>query len=98
MLQKLALTAASAVAALTLALALAAAGVAPGSQAVTPNSQASPIAADPAAADAAAPDAMPTVQVDTIYLKPAPKQKTITVHKVVKSSGGENEHESGGDD
>ncbi len=99
MLQKLALTAASAVAALTLALALAAAGFAPGSPAVTTGSSASPIAADPAAADAAAPDAMPTVQVDTIYVKPAPKQKTITVHKVVKTSGGDDgEHESGGDD
>lgn len=92
MSHKIALTVASAAAALTLAVALAAAGLAPGT-AATPASAASvtdPVVADPT----------PTVQVDTVYLAPAPEQKTITVHKVVKSSGGEDgsEHESEGDD
>ncbi len=89
MSNKIALTVASVAATATLTIALAAAGFAPASPA--------PVgAAVPATAD---PTAEPTVQVDTVYVAAPPKQQTITVHKVVKSSGeSENEHESGGND
>ena len=93
MLQKIALGVASAAAALTLALALALAGFAPGGSSAAATTQAP--AVDPVAADPT-----PAVQVDTVYVKPAPKQKTVTIHNVVKTSDGEREdaHESGGDD
>jgi hypothetical protein len=88
MSNKIALTVASAAAAVTLTVALAAAGFAPGSP-------------DPVGVVASAtpdPTAAPTVQVDTVYLAARQKRQTITVHKVVKSSGeSENEHESGDD-
>ena len=46
----------------------------------------------------AAPEA-PTVQVDTVYVAAPPPQETITVHKVIRSSGEDgSEHESEGDD
>jgi len=87
MLQKTALFIASLAASATLAVALATAGFAPG----TP---AAPAVAPTAAADTATP-APPTVQVDKVYI-PAPQpQQTITVHKVVKTSGGEADTESG---
>ena len=41
--------------------------------------------------------AEPRVQVDTVYVAPPAKQKTITVHKVVKAAGGESDEEEGGD-
>lgn len=90
MSRKIALGAASAAAALTLAVALAAAGFAPGSP-TTPASSVTivdQVVTDPVAADPA-----PTVQVDTIYLAPEPKPQTITVQNVVRTSGGEDESE-----
>ncbi|HEX2755806.1 MAG TPA: hypothetical protein VHM48_10100, partial [Candidatus Limnocylindrales bacterium] len=71
-----------------LTAALAAAGFAPGA---SPQ----PVAA---ADSVAATTPEPTVQVDTVYVAAPAKQQTITVHKVVKSTGGEeSEGESGGD-
>lgn len=90
MSHKIALTVASATAALTLAVALAAAGFAPGAPATS--------ASTAAVADQVVADPTPTVQIDTVYLAPKPKRQTITVHKVIKTSGGEHESESGGDD
>lgn len=92
MSHKIALTVASATAALTLAVALAAAGFAPGTPAAAASS--APIA------DQVVADPSPAVQVDTVYLAPVPKRKTVTVHKVIKTTGGEHEseHESEGDD
>ena len=88
MLQKTALFIASLAASATLAVALASAGFAPG----TPAAPA--VAPTAAAADTATP-APPTVQVDKVYI-PAPQpQQTLTVHKVVKSAGGEADTESG---
>jgi len=88
MLQKTALFIASLAASATLAVALATAGFAPG----TP---AAPVVAPTAAAADTATPAPPTVQVDKVYI-PAPQpQQTITVHKVVKSAGGEADTESG---
>ncbi len=89
MSHKIAVTVASVAATLTLTFALAAAGFAPGA----------PAPATAAVSTTVDPTAQPTVQVDTVYVAAPPKQQTITVHKVVKSSGeSENEHESGGDD
>jgi hypothetical protein len=89
MSNKIALAAASVAATATLTFALAAAGFAPGAPA--PVGAVAPATADPTAE--------PTVQVDTVYVAAPPKQQTITVHKVVKSSGeSENEHEAGEND
>ncbi len=91
MARKLALAAGSGAAALTLALALAAAGFAP-APATSAGSLATTVDQAPE----------PTVLVDTIYVAPPAKQETITVHKVVRTSGegseGEHERESGDDD
>ena len=90
MFQKTALLIASLAASLTLAVALAAAGFAPG----TP---AAPV--DAAAAATSPAGTTPPIQVDKVYV-PAPiPQKTVTVHKVVQTAGGENESEGseGGD-
>ena len=89
MVSKIALFVASLAASLALAGALALAGFAPGA---TPAAAATPTVATPA------PDvaAQPQVQVDTVYVAPPAKQKTVTVHKVVKAAGGESEQE--GDD
>lgn len=90
MLQKVAIAVASGAAALTFTVALAAAGFAPGTPVTATDTSATivaPVAADPA----------PTVQVDTIYVAPPPPQQTITVHKVVQTSGGESENETGND-
>jgi hypothetical protein len=87
MAHRLALGAASIVAAAVLATALAAAGFAPGAPA-------QPVAANEPVAAVAAPE--PTVQVDTVYVAAPATQKTITVHKVVKTSGGGDD--AGGDD
>jgi hypothetical protein len=93
MLHKTALLVASLAASLTLAIALALAGFAPGTT-TAPAATAATAAAD--AADVVAP---PPVQVDKVYVAPPEPQKTVTVHKVVASGGGENESEgSGGDD
>jgi hypothetical protein len=92
MSRKIALTAASAAAALTLTVALAAAGFAPGAPATA--------AASASAVDQIVTDPAPTVQVDTVYLAPAQEPEAITIHKVLKASGGEeaseneSEHES----
>ena len=94
MLHRLALAVASAAAALTLIVALAAAGFAPGAPVAVTDAAAADIAPiDPGAVDTA-----PSVQIDTVYVAPPPRQETVTIHKVVKTSGGENENESGGDD
>jgi hypothetical protein len=95
MTQKIALTAASAAAALTLAVALAATGFAP--RPVESTTIDSVAATDAAATDAAP---TPTIVVDTIYVAAPPPQQTITIHKVETASAGESddEHESGGDD
>ena len=89
MVSKIALFVASLAASLALAGALALAGFAPGA---APSTAATPTVAAPA------PDvaAQPQVQVDTVYVAPPAKQKTVTVHKVVKAGGGESEQE--GDD
>ena len=97
MVHKLALAVASAAAALTLTVALAAAGFAPGAPIAVGDvttTDAAPI--DPAAAA----DTAPAVQIDTVYVAPPPPQKTVTIHKVVATSGGEgeSENETGGDD
>lgn len=90
MVSKIALFVASLVASLALAGALALAGFAPGT---APATAATPTVAPPA------PDvaAQPQVQVDTVYVAPPAKQKTITVHKVAKAAGGESEREEGDD-
>jgi hypothetical protein len=69
----------------TLAVALSAAGLGP---------------ADPSLASsvATAPPSTPRLQVDTVYV-PAPAQpQTITVHRVVATSGEGEDGEGGGDD
>ena len=89
MTQKLALTAASAAAALTLAVAVAATGFV----SRTESSPARPTPARPTAA------ATPTIVVDTIYVAPPPPQQTITVHKVASTAGESDDgNESGGED
>ena len=97
MINRIALVAGSAAAALTLAVALAAAGFIPKTPAsATPASAGSPI--DPAADGATA---APSVLVDTIYLAPPAEPQTVTV---TQSGGGtasgdeDGEHESGDDD
>lgn len=89
MLHKTALFVASVAAALTLAFALSAAGFAPGA---TPTAEAATVNAD--AAGASAP---PTVQVDKVYIAAPKPQRTITVHKVLKTAGGESEGSEGDD-
>ena len=91
MVSKIALFVASLAASLALAGALAMAGFAPGT---TPATAATPIDAATTTADVAA---QPQVQVDTVYLAPPAKQQTITVHKVVKTAGGESEREEDDD-
>ena len=83
MRQKIALTVASIAATATLTIALAAAGFAP--------SQVAPVNAAPVNAEASAVPT-PIVQVDTVYLKPAPTQETITIQQV--ASAGEHEDEA----
>jgi len=86
MVHKLALFAASLVAALTLAVALAVAGFAPAGPGSAPTA--------PTAAQAADDATSPPVQVDKVYVAAPPPQQTVTIHKVVGSSG-ENEAEAG---
>lgn len=86
MSHKIALTAASAAAALTLTVALAAAGFAPGAPATAASSA--------AVVDQVVTDPAPTVQVDTVYLGPAQEPETITIRNVVKTSDGEEESEN----
>ena len=96
MSHKFALAAASLAATVTLTVALAAAGFAPGTPRPADAATATVTAADPTAD----PTTDPGVQVDTVYVAAPPAQQTVTVHRVVKSAGGENdgEHGSGGDD
>ncbi len=95
MISKTALFVASLAASLVLATALALSGFAPGA---THPQQVAATSPDPTASATDTP-AAPQVQVDTVYVAPPPKQKTVTVHKVIKTSGGEpgesGEHESG---
>lgn len=97
MSHRIALAAASVAATATLVVALAAAGFAPGSPRTAATPATTITTADPTA-DPTTTD--PAVQVDTVYVAAPPAQQTITVHRVVRTSGGENdgEHESGGDD
>ncbi len=83
MVHKLALLVASLAASLVLAVALGAAGFAPGA---TPTPRAATTTTTTTAAADVAPT--PTVQIDPVYIAPAPPRKTVTVHKVVKSAGG----------
>jgi hypothetical protein len=94
MLHKSALFIASLVAALALAIALAAAGFAPGSAPAATTASSTSVAAS--TADDVT---LPPVQVDRVYVAASPPQRTVTVHKVVKSSGGDGEAEGseGGD-
>ena len=85
MISRIALLIASLATAATLMVALAAAGFAPGSSPPVPAA----ITTSPASPIVAADPTPPPVQVDTIYLAPVPEQKTITVRRVVASTGGE---------
>jgi hypothetical protein len=93
MVQKTALFIASLAASVTLAVALAAAGFAPGAPAVPAD------AAPAVSTDAASASQAPAVQIDKVYVPAPVPQKTITVHKVLQTAGGENESEAseGGD-
>jgi hypothetical protein len=86
MISRIALFIAALAAALTLTVALTTAGFAPGSS--QPVSASTGITSPPAVAVAEA-VTPPPVQIDTIYLAPAPKQETITVKQVVASSRSE---------
>ncbi len=91
MSHKFALAAASLAATVTLTIALAAAGFAPGA----------PGPAEAATVTVSAdPTTDPGVQVDTVYVAAPPAQQTVTLHRVVKTAGSEDdgEHESGGND
>jgi hypothetical protein len=85
MRHRLGLIAGSIAATATLTVALAAAGFGP----------AAPTAL---VSDVVAPAASPQVQVDTIYVAAPQAPQTITVHRVVQSSGEGDEHEGGSDD
>jgi hypothetical protein len=88
MVAKIGLFIASLSAALALAFALNAAGFAPGSSHA--NVASTPVATTTAAGVAAAdPGATPQVQVDTVYVAPPVAPKTVTVHRIVPSSGAE---------
>jgi hypothetical protein len=95
MIHKTALFVASLAAAMTLAFALALAGFTPGA------APAPVVSTDPApmiGADAPAATPEPTVQIDKVYVAPPQPQRTITVHKVVKTAGGgESDGAEGGD-
>ena len=90
MLQRVAIFAASLVAAATLALGFAIAGLAP-----TPV----PVAVEPVAATADAPTPAPVVQVDTVYVAPQATPQDVVVTNVVTAAGGgeRNENEGSGD-
>jgi hypothetical protein len=89
MRQKIALAVASAAAATTLSIAIAAAGMAP--RTIVP---ASAVPASTAGTVAAS----PRVQVDTVYLKPAPSQQTITIQQPAAGGTGEGGDDAGGSD
>lgn len=97
MINRIALVAGSAAAALTLAVALAAAGFIPKTPTgATPVGARSPI--DPAADGATA---APSVLVDTIYLAPPAEPQTVTVTQAgggTASEDGDGEQDSGDDD
>ena len=88
MLEKVALFIASLVAALAFAVALVIAGLRPAAvpTATTP-------AWDPSAEISSPAGAEPQVQVDTIYLPAPVTPSTVTIHRVVRSRGGESERE-----
>ncbi len=84
MIQRIALLIASLAAAGVLAVALAAAGFAP-----VPRQTAEPLVAEAIALSTPdptpAPTASPRVQIDTVYVKPAPPPKVVHVVKKVKA-------------
>ncbi len=93
MIHRLAIFAATLVAAAGLAVGLVIAGLGPTT---------APVAAEPVSSPVATTDApAPVVQVDTVYLAPKPTPKDVFVTKVVSASrsgdDGANEHE-GSDD
>lgn len=93
MINRIALFAASLVAALAVTVGLVIAGFAPQAPASAPVSA-------PVVASSEAP--APTVQVDTVYVAPKPTPQEITLTKVVKATAhgddvGEHETESGND-
>ena len=87
MVHKVALLAASLVAALVLAVALAAAGFGP----------AAPVPPVATSAQAANAETAPPVQVDRVYVAAPEPRQTITVHKVTAAGGGESEGAEEGD-
>lgn len=91
MINRIALFAASLAASFALAFALAAAGFAPGSSAPS----AAAATSTPTVAEVAP---TPQVQVDTVYVAAPPKPKTIKIHKVIQTSGGESGEQESGDD
>jgi hypothetical protein len=94
MVHKIALFVASLAASLALAVALTAAGFGPAAG-PAPTPVATAAAADTnQTADVVAP---PQVQVDKVYIAPAKPRQTVTVHKIVKTTGGESEGSEGGD-
>jgi hypothetical protein len=98
MAAKIGLFVASLSAAFALAFALNAAGFAPGSRQAVPASSTVSTTAAPAVAPVG-PSPTPQVQVDTVYVAPPVAPKTITVHKIVPSAGGEGGSEGpGGND
>jgi hypothetical protein len=90
MVHRLALLVASLVASLTLAAGLVIAGFVPGAHPADAGQVA------PAAAVDAAPT--PRIQVDTVYVAPQVAPQDVTVTKVVRSQGGDDDGEGGGDD
>ena len=80
MRQKIALAVASAAAATTLSVALVAGGLAPRTVA--------PAVVEPAASVVTVAPS-PRVQVDTVYVKPAPSQQTITIQQPATAGAGE---------
>ena len=95
MIQRVAIFAASLVAAAALAVGFAIAGLAPAAAPVA----AEPVSA-PVAATADAPTPAPVVQVDTVYVAPLATPQDVVVTKVVTAArgGGEgNENEGSGD-
>jgi hypothetical protein len=91
MRQKIALAAASLAATATLTIALAAAGLAPAAKVI-------PASAEPATTTVTARPS-PRVQIDTVYVAPAPTQQTITiVQPAPGGEPGESGEGTGGDD
>lgn len=87
MVQRIAIFIASLAAAAALAAGLAVAGLGSGTAAP---------ASSVATSTVADPQPTPRVQIDTVYVAPPNKPKTVVVHKTVAPAGGEHESESEG--